>query len=119
MLKSTLGRAAAAGTLALAALGGTVALAGPASAVGSSACTSSYVSNGGQLVPSVQTLTRAGALNFRTGPGTGYSSRGSLYQDGFWATCSAKGYSWIYGKVLSGSHRGQWGWVARQYTGLA
>ncbi|MFF7415407.1 hypothetical protein [Streptomyces lydicus] len=119
MIKSSrAGRAVAAGTIALAALGGTVALASPASAVGSSACTSRYVNNGGTYLDSVATLTQAGALNLRTGPGTGYSSRGHLYQDGFWATCSARNFSWVYGKVLSGAHKGQWGWVYRKYTGL-
>ncbi|MFI0219884.1 hypothetical protein [Streptomyces lydicus] len=97
---------------------GVVALAAPASAVGSSGCSSRYVNNNGSLLDSVATLTRSGAVNLRTGPGTGYTSKGNLYQASFWATCSAKNYSWVYGKVTSGAHKGQWGWVARQNTGL-
>jgi uncharacterized protein YraI len=111
-------RALAAGTVALAALGGTVALAGPASAVGSSACTSRYVNAGTPKLDSAVTVTHAN-VRLRSGPSTNYRIRATLGSwTAFHAACSAKHYGWVYGKVVGGPYKGHWGWVASRYTGL-
>jgi hypothetical protein len=110
-------RHAVAGTVTAGLLAtGAIAMAGPASAVGSSGCTSSNVATANYPAPSHKTLTTANGLRFRSGPGTSYSAKGQLKA---WThitlTCSAKRYSWAYGKVTSGAHKGQWGWINRNY----
>ncbi|MFJ5951453.1 SH3 domain-containing protein [Streptomyces noursei] len=93
--------------------GGSIALAAPASAVGSSACTSSKVYAHGHYANSAPARVANGqSLKFRAGPGKGYTAKGLLTPwTHFYATCSAKNYSWSYGKVTSGVHKGEWGWV--------
>ncbi|MCZ1011938.1 hypothetical protein [Streptomyces lydicus] len=99
--------------------GGSVALAAPASAVGSSGCTSSKVYKNGYYLNSNHALTQANPLKFRSGPGTSYAAKGLLSP---WTkihlTCSAKNYNWSYGKVESGAHKGEWGWVYSWETSL-
>ncbi|RLU82087.1 hypothetical protein CTZ27_31060 [Streptomyces griseocarneus] len=62
-----------------------------------------------------ETVGAPSGVNFRTGPGTGYTSRGLLY-DGtraYIGCFSSKGFAYI--KVTSGAHAGQYGWVATDY----
>ncbi|WP_431983943.1 SH3 domain-containing protein [Streptomyces qinglanensis] len=57
-------------------------------------------------------------VNLRTGPSTGYTSKGILtkYTD-IYVACGARGY--VYVKPLEGAHKGQKGWVSASYvTGL-
>ncbi|MGW3361212.1 SH3 domain-containing protein [Streptomyces bungoensis] len=86
-------------------LGLSLAAAAPASAVtGSTACTHQ-----------VRLDTRVTAtVNFRTGPGTGYTSLGLLPkgQGVYWACYKG---NWGYLKPYYGAHKGQWGWVSRTY----
>lgn len=103
-------------TTAVTLLVGAAAMAAPnASAVGSSACRYN-------ITRATSTVT-ASAVNFRTGPGTGYAAKGMLYKgDKFIASCgvlkgtAAKGYdAWMYAKLShrskSGLAAGTWGWV--------
>lgn len=102
-------------TAAIAALfGGALAMAPTASAVGSSACR--Y-----HVTPDTSTVIVNG-VNFRTGPGTGYASKGLLYKgDTFIASCGVlKGsvkhrQAWVYATLphrsKSGLSAGTRGWV--------
>jgi len=102
-------------TTAVTLLVGVAAVAAPnASAVGSSACR--Y-----HITRQTSTITTNG-VNIRTGPGTGYASKGLLYKgDTFVATCGVlKGpknhpKAWMYSKLLhrskSGLPAGTWGWI--------
>ncbi|MET9119515.1 SH3 domain-containing protein [Streptomyces longwoodensis] len=93
-------------------LGGAVATASTASAagkVGAGACT--------KKVQIHSWVESASALKIRTGPGTGYSATGQLSRmTGVWWSCN-KG-SWAYIKVERGPHKGEWGWVAKQYLAV-
>lgn len=113
----TIVRRTAAATVAAGLLAsGAIAMASPASAVGSSGCTNSWVMAANGPVPSHKTLTTASALRFRSGPGTSYSSKGQLKQyTHITVTCSAKKYAWAYGKITSGAHKGEWGWISSDY----
>ncbi|WP_435279947.1 SH3 domain-containing protein [Streptomyces sp. 1222.5] len=85
-------------------LGLTLAAAAPASAVTSKACTHQ-----------VKLDTRVTAtVNFRTGPGTSYTSLGLLPkgQGVYWACYKG---NWGYLKPYYGAHKGHWGWVSRTY----
>ena len=101
-------RGAAVAVSATLIFGGAVIAATPASAVGSSACDYRPAYNPeGKVNPNV---------NFRNGPSTSYTALGVLTKGTrFQPKCSAKRHVWFYGKVLSGSHRGQWGWVNGNY----
>lgn len=115
LIRRTAAVALSAGLLA----GGSVALAAPASAVGASGCTSSKVYAHGHYVNSAHVQTQSNPLKFRTGPGKGYTAKGLLSPwTQFTATCSAKNYNWSYGKVTSGMHKGEWGWVYSWETSL-
>ncbi|MFF3256447.1 SH3 domain-containing protein [Actinacidiphila glaucinigra] len=107
-------------------VGGSVALAPTASAVGSSAC---------QFNTSDLTMKISGnGVNFRTGPGTKYSSRGLLYKsDGYVFRYTCRTYpernggdfddSWSYGylvkRSVTGIPKGTYGWVSSAYTDWA
>ncbi|WP_317440748.1 SH3 domain-containing protein [Streptomyces collinus] len=85
-------------------LGLSLAAAAPASAVTGSACTHQ-----------VKLDTRVTAtVNFRTGPGTSYTSLGLLNkgQGVYWACYKG---NWGYLKPYYGAHKRQWGWVSRTY----
>ncbi|MET9669656.1 SH3 domain-containing protein [Streptomyces sp. NPDC006475] len=62
-----------------------------------------------------QTNNATATVHLRSGPGSGYTSKG-LLQKGikFQETCN-KNFAWGYGKVLTGANRGKWGWVAKSY----
>ncbi|MER0476972.1 SH3 domain-containing protein [Streptomyces sp. Edi2] len=61
----------------------------------------------------------AAGLRLRTGPGTGYTAKGSLkLYTGMDITCTSSGDRWLYGKVYDGSNKGKWGWVANKYVSL-
>ncbi|MFG3207363.1 SH3 domain-containing protein [Streptomyces sp. NPDC048192] len=101
------GAAVATAVVASSVLGLTVAGAAPASAVTSSACTHQ-----------VRLDTRVTAtVNFRTGPGTGYTSTGLLMkgQGVYWACYRG---NWGYVKPYYGAHKGQYGWVSRDYIAV-
>ncbi|MFF4531549.1 SH3 domain-containing protein [Streptomyces sp. NPDC001407] len=97
------------------ALGGAVAMAPTASAAGGpgrEAC------NAGSF-DRVESVSTGDGVNFRTGPGTGYTSRGLLYNGTkIYVGCfSSKGFAYV--QVRSGAHSGQYGWVSTDYiTGL-
>ncbi|MFI8944128.1 SH3 domain-containing protein [Streptomyces syringium] len=100
---------------AVVALSGAVAMAPTASAAGGpgrEACD-------GRSFDRVESVRTDSGVNLRTGPGTGYESRGLLY-DGtrIYVGCfSNRGYAYV--QVYSGGHSGQYGWVATSYiTGL-
>lgn len=61
---------------------------------------------------------RANGVNFRTGPGTGYVSRGLLYRNDWGKKIATKG-SWIKlqlgARSRSGLARNTTGWVAKQF----
>ncbi|MER6443750.1 SH3 domain-containing protein [Streptomyces venezuelae] len=96
-------------------LGGALATASTASAasIGSGACTHQIKIN-----TDVDT-----AVNFRTGPGTGYTATGLLSKgtDVYWQ-CNkgdnGKPGAWGYVTVKSGAHKGKKGWVAAQYINV-
>ncbi|WP_424892311.1 hypothetical protein [Streptomyces sp. XH2] len=96
------------------ALGGAAAMAPTASAAGGpgrEACSRSF--------DHVEYVRTESGVNLRTGPGTGYSSRGLLYDwTQIYVGClSSSGYAYV--QVYSGSHSGEYGWVANDYiTGL-
>ncbi|MFF2206347.1 hypothetical protein [Streptomyces sp. NPDC058145] len=112
---STAGRRVATLATAVTLLAGAAAVAAPtASAVGSSAC--HY-----NVTRETSTVTVNG-VNFRTGPGTGYASKGLLYKgDTYVAYCgvrkgtAAHPQAWLYTKLShrskSGLASGTWGWV--------
>ncbi|MEV7590525.1 SH3 domain-containing protein [Streptomyces sp. NPDC089922] len=96
-------------------LGGSVVAASSASAatIGSGACTH-------QIKINTDVYT---AVNFRTGPGTGYTATGLLAKgtDVYWQ-CNkgdnGKPGAWGYVTVKSGAHKGKKGWVAAQYINV-
>ncbi|MFC9622755.1 SH3 domain-containing protein [Streptomyces sp. NPDC056930] len=100
--------AASAAITLLVAAGATLATVSPAAAVGTSACTNDrYDWNA--------TINTA-SVNFRSGPGTSYSSKGLLAKGTkhlmrCFSSSKPAGYSWSYIKVTSGPHTGVWGWV--------
>ncbi|WP_030607847.1 hypothetical protein [Streptomyces sclerotialus] len=92
--------------------GGAVATAPTASAVGASKCNVDW-SN-----VTFDVLQKAA---LRTGPGTKYSSKGTLSKGTkFYYLCEyTKGSTtWIYGKVSSGAHKGTKGWAYGKKIGL-
>lgn len=90
--------------------GGTLALAPAASAVGSSACTKNVADYDSQTDTTV---------NFRTGPGTDYTAKGTVSQDTTVRVyCTAKGGAWAYLKVTGGAHKGKTGWIAYKYLAV-
>lgn len=106
-------RAATVASVGALLLGSAVALAPSASAVGTSAC-SPY--------RGVQEMlhTTSSSVNLRTGPSTKYTSLGLLSKrTNFWYICHKDtgpgAWNWTYGTVMSGSHRGQKGWVFSKY----
>ncbi|MFF8786848.1 SH3 domain-containing protein [Streptomyces sp. NPDC015125] len=113
--------AATALTASLLAAGG-VALASPASAVGKSGCVHSTVPNDNvdnKRHSAAVGIPNTDGVRLRTGPGTGYSAKGSLSQyTGMHITCTSSGDRWLYGKVATGAHKGEWGWVSNKYTDL-
>lgn len=101
-------------TILGAALAGAAALtlmqAPTASAVGSSACTVNTTDR--------DAYVSANAVNYRSGPGTSYSSKGLLYRgDQLRTLCTTvkSGSSWYYTKLRqrskSGLPAGTYGWV--------
>ncbi|WP_327359595.1 hypothetical protein [Streptomyces sp. NBC_01304] len=108
-------RLATSGLLALSvAAGATAATTSTASAasgsVGRSACTESV-----DLYTDVSTTVK-----FRKGPGTKYVAKGQLSKRTkvYWDCNKGRtgsGKSWGYVKVLSGAHKGERGWVFRNY----
>ncbi|MEU1077754.1 MULTISPECIES: SH3 domain-containing protein [unclassified Streptomyces] len=62
---------------------------------------------------------QANGVNFRTGPGTGYASRGLLYKNDWGKKIATKG-SWIKlqlgTKSRSGLPKNTTGWVAKKYV---
>lgn len=101
---------------------GAVALASPASAVGSSACVHSTVPNDNvdhKRHPSAAGSVHANGLRLRTGPGSQYTAKGQLSElTGMSITCTSSHDSWLYGEVLTGAHKGEWGWVSNRYVAL-
>ncbi|HZH27343.1 MAG TPA: SH3 domain-containing protein [Azospirillaceae bacterium] len=93
-----------------AAFGATIATAPTASAVGSSACNSGWYGLPGHITGS--------AINLRSGPGTGYASKGLLSKGTkIHFYCARWGnQSWDYLKVTSGPHKGIKGWVKSRYV---
>ncbi|MET9431637.1 SH3 domain-containing protein [Streptomyces sp. NPDC003036] len=90
--------------------GGTVALAPAASAVGSSACTKNVADYDSQTDTTV---------NFRTGPGTGYTAKGTVPSSTeVRVYCTAKGGAWAYLKVTEGAHKGKTGWIADKWLAV-
>ncbi|MEU7317472.1 hypothetical protein [Streptomyces sp. NPDC007083] len=80
-----------------------------ASAANSSSCTWWHQQN---------EMVAGGNVHFRTGPSTGYTSKGIItnYTD-LYVACGARGY--VYVKPLEGAHKGEKGWVSASYvTGL-
>ncbi|MEV0317131.1 SH3 domain-containing protein [Streptomyces sp. NPDC050658] len=79
-----------------------------ASAVGSSACTDN---NPNTKVAITDTV------NFRTGPGTKYTSKGLVGKGDkkFYQYCERG--RWAYGKVLKGAHKGKKGWIHNSNIG--
>lgn len=61
---------------------------------------------------------QANGVNFRTGPGTGYASKGLLYKNDWGKKVATKG-SWIKlqlgKKSRSGLAKNSTGWVAKKY----
>jgi len=55
--------------------------------------------------------------NFRTGPGTSYTSKGLVGKADkkFYQYCERG--NWAYGKVLKGAHKGKKGWIHENYIG--
>ncbi|MFI2317838.1 SH3 domain-containing protein [Streptomyces sp. CB00072] len=97
----------------LVAVGATLATASPAAAVGTSACTTHRYD--------WKAETNTASVNFRSGPGTSYASKGLLAKGTkhlFRCFSSSKpaGYSWSYIKVTSGPHSGVWGWIRSDFT---
>ncbi|WP_030965975.1 SH3 domain-containing protein [Streptomyces sp. NRRL S-378] len=96
-------------------LGGALTTASTASAatIGSGACTH-------QIKINTDVYT---AVNFRTGPGTGYTATGLLSKgtDVYWQCnkgSNGKPGAWGYVTVKSGAHKGKKGWVAAQYINV-
>jgi uncharacterized protein YraI len=107
-MTSTLTRRVVTGAATLALLtGGAVAMAPTASAVGSSACTWTW-----QWPQKMEATT---AVHLRSGPSSGYTSKGILYKGNDFKEYCNKGWTWSYGKVLSGANAGKWGWVYSDY----
>jgi hypothetical protein len=98
-------------------LGGSIAMAPTASAVGSSACRFNS--------PDVNFKVVTSGARFRSGPGSKYRAKGTLYRgDSFRYFCRTGGLggfmkSWSYGKILkrttSGIKPGTRGWVYSKY----
>ncbi|MFD4764013.1 SH3 domain-containing protein [Streptomyces sp. NPDC058439] len=111
-------RAVSVGLTASVLLGGAVALAPAANAVGSSKC------NIKDAKPGSVWKTTTGNVNLRSGPGTGYSSKGQLAKGtNFTYHCTYKTSDgknlWYYSTVRQGAHKGVTGWVSWKYAGLA
>ncbi|MFD7541380.1 SH3 domain-containing protein [Streptomyces sp. NPDC059819] len=95
--------------------GATLATISPAAAatVGTSACTG-YRYDWTAVI-------NTDSVNFRTGPGTSYSSMGLLSKGTkhimrCFGSSKPAGWSWCYIKVTSGPHAGVWGWVREDLT---
>ncbi|WP_235192948.1 SH3 domain-containing protein [Streptomyces viridochromogenes] len=58
-----------------------------------------------------QTKDVSDAVHLRSGPGTGYTSLGILYNGAGFTEYCTKDYKWSYGKVTSGANKGKKGWV--------
>ncbi|MFI6688379.1 SH3 domain-containing protein [Streptomyces sp. NPDC050485] len=108
-------RAATVATTGALLLGGAVATASTASAatLGSGACTH-------QIKIDTDVYT---TVNFRTGPGTGYTATGQLSPGTrvYWQCnkgSNGEPGAWGYVTVTSGAHKGEQGWVAAQYINV-
>ncbi|GAA2720634.1 SH3 domain-containing protein [Streptomyces luteosporeus] len=67
----------------------------------------------------IESVSTRSGVNLRTGPGTGYSSRGLVYNGTtIYVGCfSSEGFAYV--QVRSGAHDGEYGWIATDYiTGL-
>ncbi|OEV09239.1 SH3 domain-containing protein [Streptomyces nanshensis] len=59
----------------------------------------------------------ASGVNLRTGPGTGYTSVGTLSKGtDVMALCSNKGRNWEKVRILQGRHKGKVNWVYDAYV---
>lgn len=77
--------------------------------VGPSACATIYPSGYWWTYPTTN-------LNFRSGPGTGYTSLGVILKgSGVEVQCKAKAAGWMRVSVLNGHLKGRAGWVASKY----
>lgn len=105
VLRRTAVPAAALATL----FGGALVIAPAAAAVDSSSCTWWHQEN---------EMIYGANVHFRTGPSTGYTSKGILTNHtDVYAACGTRGY--VYVKALEGAHRSEKGWVTSEYvTGL-
>ncbi|MFC8668765.1 SH3 domain-containing protein [Streptomyces sp. NPDC057199] len=86
--------------------GGAIALAPAASAAGSSTCTYNLTDFTG--------TADGDGINFRAGPGTGYTAKGRLYDGDRLRVSCGKG-RWYYGKLAKrskgGLAKGTTGWI--------
>jgi uncharacterized protein YraI len=86
--------------------GAALAMAPAASAVGSSACSYNLADHNAEVAYN--------GVNYRTGPGTGYSSKGYLYSGDDLRVYCGKG-DWYYTKLIyrsrSGLPAGTYGWI--------
>ena len=95
--------------LSVSLLGGTAAALAPAaSAAGSSACTYNITDH--------NAIVGYNGVNYRTGPGTSYSSKGFLYNgDDLRVYCGKS--DWYYTKLIyrskSGLSAGTYGWIRK------
>ncbi|WP_374778580.1 SH3 domain-containing protein (plasmid) [Streptomyces sp. NBC_01310] len=117
-MKLLLRRTATAATVGTLLLGGVLVAATSASAAGSSTC------NIDDAKPGSVWETSTSNVNLRSGPGTGYSSKGQLRSGtDFTYHCSyltSDGKNlWYYGTVREGYHKGVSGWVSWRYAHLA
>jgi uncharacterized protein YraI len=105
--------AASAAITLLVAAGATLATVSPAAAVGTSACTKYRYDWNAKI--------NTASVNFRSGPGTSYSSKGLLAKGTkhlmrCFSSSKPAGWSWSYIKVTSGPHAGVWGWVRADFS---
>ncbi|MFJ9216521.1 SH3 domain-containing protein [Streptomyces sp. NPDC102383] len=119
----TLHKTAALTATALAAVGG-IAVSTPAASastsVGSSAC---------NINTKNSTYTATTSVKFRSGPSTGYASRGQLsrgthvyvmcFKDADNGVGVSNSYDWAYGKVTGGTNKGEVGWIADRFLNKA
>ncbi|WP_371801525.1 hypothetical protein OHA38_43195 (plasmid) [Streptomyces sp. NBC_01732] len=105
--------AASAAITLLVAAGATLATVSPAAAVGASACTNERYD--------WKATVNTASVNFRSGPGTSYSSKGLLTKGTkhlmrCFSSSKPAGWSWSYIKVTSGPHAGVWGWIRMDFS---
>ncbi|MGW4518428.1 SH3 domain-containing protein [Streptomyces sp. NPDC004393] len=101
-------RLAASGLLSFSVIAGVSAAAAPAASAADAPC-----------VPRVYYTINTNAVNLRTGPSTGYASRGLLYK-GDWGRKIGTSGSWIKLRLgqrsRTGLATGTTGWVAGRYA---